>query len=697
MIELLSPAGSVEALRAAVQNGADAVYLGTEGFNARMGAKNFRLDNLAEVVRECHVRGVQVHLTLNTLVLDREMDEALRVIDAAAEAGVDAFIVQDLGLVGLCRSRASQVAVHASTQMAIHSISGVLQAADMGISRVVLARELGREEIAKICSMSPIEIEVFVHGALCMCYSGQCYFSSVIGRRSGNRGGCAQPCRMNYGYGRFEPKNPLSLKDNCLLDYLGELRDMGVASLKIEGRMKRPEYVAVVTRIYRAVLDGMQVTDTMRSELERAFSREGFTQGYYTHQLGRDMFGVHQDTPEDRELFAKARATYESGEAQRVKVTMQADFSAAQLSRLVCQDQDGHRTEALGPVPELARSHSLTAEEIGQRLSRTGGTPYRVESCTVHVDPGLIVSASAINGLRREALLKLSAQRGEPAPYIPGPVRPPLHHPGPAGAPAFTAQVRSAEQITPRLLALGPQVLYVPLSVLSEHPELAGQVPAGTSLCAVLPRIIWDSERETLRAQLRTVLAGMGVREVLAGNLGHIALLKSVKVPGLRIRGDYGLNLFNSRTAQFFSDLGLASVTASFELTLPQIRDLSKPLPTEILAYGRLPLMVTENCVIQGRTGACSCDTPVRLYDRRGEGFPVLKESGSCRSEIFNSKKLYLLDKLPQLENLGLWALRLSFTTEHPDEVDDVLRGMERGGVFDPGMCTRGLYARGVE
>ena len=696
MIELLSPAGSMDALRAAVQNGADAVYLGTDGFNARMGARNFQIGELADVVRMCHVRGVQVHLTLNTLVLDREMDAAISVIDAAAEAGVDAFIVQDFGLARLCRRRAPQVAVHASTQMSIHSISGVLQAADMGVSRVVLARELGRAEIAKICAMSPVEIEVFVHGALCMCYSGQCYFSGVIGRRSGNRGGCAQPCRMNYGYGRYEIKNPLSLKDNCLLEYVHDLEEMGVSSLKIEGRMKRPEYVAVVTRIYRAVLDGAPVTETMLSELERAFSREGFTKGYYEGKLGRDMFGVHLDTPEDRELYARARASYEGTEVQRVGVAMEPEFSMGQPSRLICTDEQGRQASAEGPEPELARNHSLTAEEIGSRLTRTGGTPYRVTRCAVHVDPGLIVSASAINGLRRDALLRLTSLRGDPAPYQPGTVPPVMMDGGQSRAPGINIQVRSADQITKLVLDARPELLYVPLHEIAKHPELLQKTEPGTALCAVLPRIIWDSERDGLREQLRSAVSA-GVRDVLVGNLGHVALLQSLRVPGLRIRGDYGLNLFNSRTAAYLKELGLASVTASFELTLPQIRDLSKPVPTEILVYGRLPLMITQNCVIQGRTGTCTCDTPVRLYDRMGEGFPVLREAESCRSEIFNSKKLYLLDKQAQLQNLGLWALRLCFTTEHSGEVDEVLRTMEQGGQFDPGGHTRGLYARGVE
>ena len=328
MIELLSPAGSMEALRAAVQNGANAAYLGYDQFNARMNAKNFSADELQEAIVYCHVRGVAVHLTLNTLVADREMARAADVIRLAATLGVDAFIVQDIGMVQLCREIAPNVAVHASTQMSIHSLEGVIAAAELGCSRVVLSRELPREEIAAICRRSPIEIEVFVHGALCMCYSGQCYLSGVIGRRSGNRGQCAQPCRLPYelideqgreisapGRGR-----PLCPRDTCTTDLLPQLVDTGASALKLEGRMKRPEYVAVVTKAYRATLNGKRVTQADMEELERVFSRQGFTQGYYLGQKGQEMFGTRQEGEDAKELFAAARATYENGEAQLVPV-----------------------------------------------------------------------------------------------------------------------------------------------------------------------------------------------------------------------------------------------------------------------------------------------------------------------------------------------------------------------------------------
>ena len=694
MIELLSPAGSMDSLRAAVQNGADAVYLGYGDFNARRNAKNFSVEELQEAVSYCHVRGVQVHLTLNILISDREMRQAAEVIRTAAGLGVDAFIVQDLGVVKLCRQIAPSVPVHASTQMSIHSLEGVLQAAELGCSRVVLARELPREEIAFICKNSPVEIEVFVHGALCMCYSGQCYFSSVIGRRSGNRGQCAQPCRLPYGYGRFEESRyPLSLKDSCLLEYLHELRRMGVRSLKIEGRMKRPEYVAIVTRIYRSVLDGKAVTREDLTQLEEIFSRQGFTQGYYLNQKGPQMFGVHQDTQEDRDLLSAARATYERGENPRVPVTFYAMIRAGEESQLAVEDAQGHVCKTKGPVPEPARSRELTEKELADRLSKTGGTPYLCTHVRAAIGPGLMLPASAINAMRREVLDRLTAIRGRVEVPQLGAYSRLAAYDGIPGEAKMTVAVRTFEQITPKLLRMAPAALYVPLQELLAHPELRDLVPVETELTAVLPRVISDSERQKWASALEHVRS-MGVRHVLTGNLGQIRLAKQ---KGFGVRGDFGLNIYNSRAMHYLREQQVESQLVSFEMTLPQLRDLSKAVPVEVLVYGRLPLMLMENCVIKNRTGNCSCETPTRLIDRMGEEFPILKDPGTCRNVLYNGKKLYILDKLGSLRGLGLWAHRLTFTTENPSEVDAILSQYEGRAEFDPGTCTRGLYTRGVE
>ena len=694
-MELLAPAGSMEALRAAVCNGADAVYLGADTFNARMNARNFSAADLQEAVVYCHVRGVKVHLTLNTLVLDREMPRAAELIRLAASCGVDAFIVQDLGVVALCRQLAPDVPIHASTQMSIHSLEGVMEAAALGCSRVVLARELPAEEIAHICKKSPVEIEVFVHGALCMCYSGQCYLSSVIGRRSGNRGQCAQPCRLPYGYGRFEStRYPLSLKDNCLAGELDELRRMGVASIKIEGRMKRPEYVAIVTRAYRTVLNGGKLTQADLQELETAFSRQGFTDGYFKGQTGSDMFGRRQESEDTADLFASARATYEQGETQRIGVRFYAMIHRGQPARLAVEDPDGNLCRTYGPVPEQAVYRSLTAQDLEQQLKKTGGTPYLCTSVRSSLDPDLMLPASAINAMRRDVIAELTAKRGRAEkPHLNAYDEPPRYD-GISGEPQLTVAVRTADQITSRMLSMKPTVLYVPLSELVEHPELRQRVGVETQLAAILPRVIWSGELVPIARQLRTVY-DMGVRQVLAGNLGQLHIARAA---GFAVRGDFGLNIVNSRAMRYLREQGLDSQLLSFELTLPQIRDISKAVPAEVLIYGRLPLMLMENCVIKNRTGTCTCQTgTVRLVDRVGEEFPIVKDPGTCRNVLLNGKKLYLLDKKDAFRGMGLWALRLQFTTENPSEIDKVLMDYQGRAVFDAGSYTRGLYSRGVE
>ena len=694
-MELLAPAGSMEALRAAVCNGADAVYLGADTFNARMNARNFSAADLQEAVVYCHVRGVKVHLTLNTLVLDREMPRAAELIRLAASCGVDAFIVQDLGVVSLCRQLAPDVPIHASTQMSIHSLEGVMEAAALGCSRVVLARELPAEEIAHICKKSPVEIEVFVHGALCMCYSGQCYLSSVIGRRSGNRGQCAQPCRLPYGYGRFEStRYPLSLKDNCLAGELDELRRMGVASIKIEGRMKRPEYVAIVTRAYRTVLNGGKLTPSDLQELETAFSRQGFTDGYFRGQTGSDMFGRRQEGEDTADLFASARATYEQGEPQRIGVRFYAMIRRGEPAQLAVEDPDGNLCRTRGPVPEQAVYRSLTPQDLEQQLKKTGGTPYLCTAVRSSLDPDLMLPASAINAMRRDVIAELTAKRGRAAPARLNAYDEPPRYDGIAGEPQLTIAVRTAGQITSRMLSMKPTVLYVPLSELAEHPDLPQRVSVETQLAAILPRVIWSGELAPVARQLRTAYE-MGVRQVLAGNLGQLHIARAA---GFAIRGDFGLNIVNSRAMRYLREQGLDSQLLSFELTLPQIRDISKAVPAELLIYGRLPLMLMENCVMKNRTGICACQTgTVRLVDRVGEEFPVVKDPGTCRNVLLNGKKLYLLDKKDALRGMGLWALRLQFTTENPGEIDKVLMDYQGRAVFDAGSYTRGLYSRGVE
>ena len=697
MLELLAPAGSMEALRAAVQNGANAVYLGVGAFNARQGAKNFTPQTLVEAVKYCHVRGVQVHLTLNTLVSDREMKDVAETIRHAAQNNVDAFIVQDLGVVQLCRQIAPHIPIHGSTQMTIHSLSGVQLCAAMGIKRVVLSRELSREEIRYICANSPIEIEVFGHGALCMCYSGQCYMSAVIGGRSGNRGRCAQPCRQSYGYGHWQDKYPLSLKDNCLVHYVRELEEMGVASLKLEGRMKKAEYVATVTAVYRKAIDEGQVTKPMMEALMTAFNRQGFTDGYYTNRVDTKMFGVRQDTRDDPEWLKAARQSFEVGETPLVDLKMRAVVSV-DGSSLTATDPEGRTCMVEGPMPELAMNVPLTGQVLAGRVAKTGGTPYRVVEVRTHVDPGLTISTAAINQMRRDVINQLTAVR---ARREDNPIRKPKAVPmykGPKELPGLTVQVTNREQLTPGLLDLETAMLYVPLHILAEDPELTRILVARGRLAVTLPRIVHDGEMPNLIKELN-LLRDLGVKDALVGNLG---LLGPVREAGMRIHGDFGLNIYNSATMNMMQTLELTSATVSFEATLPQIRDMSKAVKTEFIAYGRLPLMVTEQCLIRNRTGECTCKTlgnrhNTRLVDKTGAEFPVIKDGNNCRSILLNGKKLSWLDRQDDLNKLGIWAMRLYFTTESSREVDRVLGEYLNPSPFDPGACTRGLYLRGVE
>ena len=693
MLELLAPAGSMDALRAAVQNGANAVYLGCGMFNARQSAKNFTTQTLTEAVKYCHVRGVAVHLTLNTLVSDRETGELVELIRHAANSNVDAFIVQDLGVIQLCRQIAPHIPIHGSTQMTVHSLPGVMMCAAWGMTRVVLSRELSREEIRYICENSPIEIEVFAHGALCMSYSGQCYMSAMIGGRSGNRGRCAQPCRQSYGYTHWESKYPLSLKDNCLVHYLQELESMGVASIKLEGRMKRPEYVATVTAVYRRAIDEVTVTQPMMEALHTAFNRQGFTDGYYTNRVNRSMFGIRKDTKEDPQWLQAARQSYENGETELVDISFRVAITN-DGSTLSVTDPEGRMCMVEGPVPELARNVPLTGAAVAERVSKTGGTPYRCVEVRTRVDPGLSMRASDINAMRRDALNQLTAlraRREQPALGNPKRIKDYL---GESGLPGVTIQITSREQLTNKMINMECAMFYIPIHILLEEPELCEKLAQRRRIAAVLPRIVHDGELPALHEQLLKIHA-LGVRDVLVGNLG---LLIPCREAGMRIHGDFGLNIYNSRSLAVARELELESACLSFEMTMPQIRDLSKAVPSEIIAYGRLPLMVMEHCLMKNKTGQCSCHAgPMKLTDKTGAEFPIIKDGNSCRSVLLNGKKLSWLDRQDDLARLGLWAVRLYFTTENALEVDRVLNEYMNPVPFDPGACTRGLYLRGVE
>ena len=687
--ELLSPAGSPEALRAAVQCGADAVYLGWGDFNARRSAKNFTDEEFSTALIYCHERGVRVFLTLNTLLTDRELPQALDTAAAACALGVDAVLVQDWGLLALLREALPDLPLHASTQMSLFTSGGACEAAALGMERVVIARECSRADTAAIVKNCPAEVEIFVHGALCMCYSGQCAMSALIGGRSGNRGRCAQPCRLPYGVNApAKNRYPLSLKDSCLAGELADMAAMGVACLKLEGRMKRPEYVAVVTGIYARLLrEERRPTPAESAALEQAFSRSGFTDRYWQGGHGPEMFGVRpENAPDPTDLFDAARAAYEKDALRTVPVDFTCRVAAGVPCVLTAEDGDGNLVSVTGPVPEAARNRAVTAEELEGRLRKTGGTAYACRNAAVTADPGLSLSAAAINALRRDALCALTEVRTAP------PVRRVLD-PSPlpeetcaAAAPEFTVSVANIAQASPELLACGPRRVYLPLELFE---TLTALPPAAAEWCAVLPRIWRDRDEPHLR-ELLARARSLGVTGAAVGNLGHLPLAAG---SGLALYGDFGLNVFNGRALAFLKGKGLSSACLSFELRASQLRDLPKVLPAEAIVYGRLPLMVTENCLLCNSVG-CRCDRPNELTDRTGARFPLLPAFGH-RTEVENSRVLYLGDR-DDYRALGLTSARLRFTTETPEACVRVFRAYQEGAPA-PEEFTRGLFDRGVE
>lgn len=693
-MELLSPAGSPEAVVAAVQNGADAIYMGFGGFNARRGAKNFTDEEFETSVRYCRIRGCKVYLTLNTLVSDRELPEAVKLAGRAAELGVDAILVQDLGLCRVLRAVLPDMPLHASTQMGIHSLAGVISAAEMGISRAVLARELSLEQIRYITSKSPIETEVFVHGAFCFCHSGQCYMSSIIGRRSGNRGMCAQPCRLQYSLGGRMDDYPLSLKDNCLVDYIDELEKAGVACVKIEGRMKRPEYAAIVTGIYsRAVHDKLPPTDGEREQLEAVFSRQGFTQGYFTGEK-TDMFGVRAEADRDaNKLFAAARKEYGSSELRRVPIKFYVMVKAGQPSKFAVEDTQGNKAVKDGPLPQTAVNQELTEKAVFDQLYKTGGTPYLCKDVSSIIDKGLFLPASAINEMRRALLDELSEMRRAPVKLRVGRMPDTPANIMPLGGVRLIYQVSTAEQLSPELAELAPDYLYVPLDILANSPEaVLPFVQKGAVPVAVFPRVFTDDQSVEVAAMIKKAV-DLGVKEALVGNMGQVLF---ARMANLGVRGDFGLNVFNSDSLEVLAKAGFISATASFELHMSQLRDMQKPINTEMISYGRLPLMVTDQCIIKNSSGRCDCDGFAQLSDRTGSVFHVMKEYG-CRNIVYNAHKLFMADKTDEMERAGVWGQRLLFTTERPEECVRVAERFKGATGYMPNAVTRGLYYRGVE
>ena len=693
-VELLAPAGSFESMKAAVAAGADAVYMGGSRFGARAYADNPDKDKLLEAIDYVHIHGRRLYMTVNTLFKEKELGELYDYLLPYYEQGVDGVIVQDLGAFMKIREWFPELPIHASTQMTVTGAYGAKVLKNLGAQRVVTARELSLEEIREIHRQVPIEIESFVHGALCYCYSGQCLMSSLIGGRSGNRGMCAQPCRLPYGWGDLADGYPLSLKDMSLAGHLKELQDMGVASAKIEGRMKRPEYVYIVTKVYAdALREGREPTADELRRLEQAFSRQGFTDGYYLGQTGPDMFGVREEVKPPRELFSHARAAYEKGEGPGVPVKFYAMIRPGEPIQVGVEDGQGRVATAAGKIPEPARRRPTSQEEVEAQLGKTGGTPFIAAGMRTLVEGGLNVPLSAVNALRRQVLDELSKQRTALPRRRHGEFKVGARYENRREEPELYVSLRHAGQLTFELVKAKPALITLPADEIAAHPDdVKGAIQRGVPVAAVLPRICFDRELPRLREDL-AACREIGVTDVYVGNLGLVPLCKEL---GFNLRGDFGLQVFNSQGLKEYKRLGFQSLTASFELKLAQIRDLSKAVDTEIIGYGRLPLMITENCAVKNQSGQCTCGNVNQLIDRKGFRFPVEKAWG-CRNELLNANKIFLADKAEDWKKAGLRAVRLLFTTENGVECTQVLDAYRGTGAYRPNNFTRGLYYRDVE
>ena len=687
-IEILAPVGNEEMLRAAVFSGADAVYLGFSGFNARTSANNFNADTLKDAVAFCHARGVAVHVALNTTVYGGELPALEQAIRAVAASGADAVICQDLAVATLIGKIAPQLPRHGSTQMSVHSLQGALELKELGFTRVVLARELSMPEVEHITKHCGIETECFVHGALCMCVSGQCYMSAFLGGRSGNRGSCAGPCRLPFEANALPEGKPgrlhhLSLKDNSVIDKLDKLQALGVASAKIEGRLRTPEYVAAAVS---ACLAGREGRAYDRDLLKNAFSRSGFTSGYLDGKIDGTMFGVRSeaDAEQTKKTLPMLRELYRR-ERSRVPVKMKLEIEEGG-EKLTVTDADGSKAFAYGDAePQPARTDPT--ESLHRSLAKTGGTPFAVEDqdITVEMDGGpWFIPGGAVNELRREALDALLKKREvlrpwptteEHVPALPLRTLPPHR--------TLRARFESWEQVPERALD-GIEYLILPIAQADRVPR---EWRAKTLL--ELPRVMFGKlEEDTARRIAATQDAGFAGYEV--SNIAHLRLCR-----GLPMSGSFGLNITNQLAAQFYADNGLGSM-----LILPEVKDSDistiapthngRPVPTGVLVYGHMPLMVTRACPLQNVHDCAHCDKTGVLTDRKAKKFPV--RCGLGVRTIYNPVPIYMGDKPGALTvDYGV----AYFTLESREETAKILEMIRTHAPFE-GDFTRGLYFKGT-
>ena len=677
-MEILAPAGSAEALYAAVQSGADAVYIGGTEFSARKSAANFTLTEIEEAVKYCHIRGVKLHIAANILIKEKEKVRFLEYVGRLNEIGIDALIIQDIGMANAVSKMYPDLPLHASTQMTVTNICGAQVLKKMGFSRIVLARELSKEAIKKICDNVKTETEVFGHGAICMCYSGQCLLSSIIGGRSGNRGMCAQPCRLPYELGG-KWAYYLSPKDLSMIEHLGELSEMGVTSVKIEGRLKRKEYVSAVTKIYKKYeKSGAAVLYSDKTELLNAFNRSGFTCGYYEDKLGKDMLAAENPSNISENSFSDEVMKYcqKNANFRRREIFISAKIRIYEPITVSVWDDSGHFAEYTGAErAKRAEKKGMERERIKEQLLKLGNTPFFAETADVELEEGAVISVSCLNDARRCAvkllendILKVEKRRS--LPYIPPEIC------KADNAPILTAEVLTFEQA--RACAEGGiSEIYVPNDI---YEDVKKAFPEVTPIVK-LPPVMRDDRNYRKAA----------ADKILISNIGELDGEKECY-------GDYRLNITNADSIAVFS--GMKRVTLSPELNIAELSKIASGC--EIIAYGRLSLMLMENCPLRAAGKCQNGKIKEFLRDRKGENFP-LKCSDGCVLELLNSKPIFMADKIKDLMKLKISALRLTFTVENFAECGKIIEkykdGMLGKTVKSPpeNTFTRGHFYRGAE
>lgn len=715
-MELLSPAGSKESLIAAVENGADAVYVGGKSFSARKFAANFNDEELLWAIDYCHIRGVKLYVTVNILIHHQELNAALQYINFLYNSGVDAIIVQDLGLAYLVGILFPNFDVHASTQMFIHNPDAIGILKELGITRVVLARELNLQQIQEI-SKQGLELEVFIHGALCIGYSGQCLFSSLLGGRSGNRGQCAQPCRLPYKLVERKTGRQLNLpgdyvlspKDLNLSNYLQDLEDAGVYSLKIEGRMKNPDYVAVVTNTYREALDNGTVN---QQALESVFNR-GFTTFHLFEKQKRELIRWNPEPREQEDaaqLLADAKQSYSSSKAiRKVNADLYVKVKQGEPLELVLIDQNGIVVDYKSDfITEAAVNMPLSKELLAKHLLRLGDQPINIAGLHIELGKNVMVPISQINKSRRNLIEKWKLSRTEQYRRQPvekselkvSSLRP--HSPKQIKQPLLAVSVTNLEA-TRTALNAGARRIYFhcdTYSELTKATEIAREADA--QLYVAFPRVM----NSTQLNEAKTILGKHQYDGVLVSNLGiwHLARKLYPEVP---LGGNWPLNIFNGISAEYFLANGMESVFLSPELTLSQIREIHNWGIQSIggIIHGRLPVLVSEYTPVERDEGS---EASYGLLDRKAYVWPMEVDINN-RMHLFNPVELCLIDHLSEIVEAGVSILRIEAQFRDEKWIRGVVEGYHRklsgedvsqedllfySGI---GEFTKGHYFRGVK